>query len=342
MTKDEFLRLLDRKLDVINERERRDIIDEYRTHIEMKMKEGKTEEEAIEDFGNIDELVDDILDAYKINTDRVNRSFDTKLNRFMDDLFNGFQRFLGSFTSLQMDDVVRLVFEILVILILLAVLHIPFRMISSLGSSLLHSVAGFGIGSLLAAIWKFIIGVAYVAIFVVVLVNLCTKRLNRYRHSKNGDGASVFDDFKESFDFDQAKKTVHSFTNDRNTRRETVYDERDDVRYQERAAQTAETEDTFDEYEDESMYEEPRRREYRRSYEGDHVERGVTSVATILMRIFFCLMMIPFIGIIVALCCALGAMIVLSFEGLTLFGAYFIVIGALVATGRFLSLLYSV
>lgn len=29
MTKDEFLRLLDRKLDVINERERRDIIDEY-------------------------------------------------------------------------------------------------------------------------------------------------------------------------------------------------------------------------------------------------------------------------------------------------------------------------
>ena len=320
MTKDEFLRLLDRKLDVINERERRDIIDEYRTHIEMKMKEGKSEEEAIEDFGNIDELVDDILDAYKINTDRVNRSFDTKLNRFMDDLFNGFQRFLGSFTSLQMDDVVRLVFEILVILILLAVLHIPFRMISSLGSSLLHSVAGFGIGSLLAAIWKFIIGVAYVAIFVVVLVNLCTKRLNRYRsHSRNGEGASVFDDFKESFDFDQAKKTVHSFTNDRSTRRETD-----------------------DEYEDESMYEEPRRREYRRSYEGDHMERGVTSVATILMRIFFCLMMIPFVGIIVALCCALGAMIVLSFEGLTLFGAYFIVIGALVATGGFLSLLYSV
>ena len=258
----------------------------------------------------------------------------------MDDLFNGFQRFLGSFTSLQMDDVVRLVFEILVILILLAVLHIPFRMISSLGSSLLHSVAGFGIGSLLAAIWKFIIGVAYVAIFVVVLVNLCTKRLNRYRsHSRNGEGASVFDDFKESFDFDQAKKTVHSFTNDRSTRRETVYDERDDIKYQERDTQRGETDD---EYEDESMYEEPRRREYRRSYEGDHMERGVTSVATILMRIFFCLMMIPFVGIIVALCCALGAMIVLSFEGLTLFGAYFIVIGALVATGGFLSLLYSV
>lgn len=276
--------------------------------------------------------------------DRVNRSFDTKLNRFMDDLFNGFQRFLGSFTSLQMDDVVRLVFEVLVILLLLAVLHIPFRMISSLGSSLLHSVAGYGIGGLLAAIWRFIIGVAYVAIFVVVLVNLCTKRLNRYRsHARHDDGASVFDDFKESFDFDQAKETVHSFTNGRNrTRRDTIYDDRDDVNYQESKQDSMNTEETEDAYADESTYKEPRRREYRRYHEDDHLERGVTSVATILMRIFFCLMMIPFVGIIIGLCCALGAMIVLSVEGLTLIGAYFIVIGALVATGGFLSLLYSV
>ena len=76
MTKDEFLRILDRKLQVINERERRDIIDEYRTHIEMKVQEGKTEAEAIEDFGDIDELVNEILDAYKINTKQVNNSFD--------------------------------------------------------------------------------------------------------------------------------------------------------------------------------------------------------------------------------------------------------------------------
>ena len=39
MSKEEFLRVLERKLDVINEKERKDIIDEYRTHIEMKMQE---------------------------------------------------------------------------------------------------------------------------------------------------------------------------------------------------------------------------------------------------------------------------------------------------------------
>ena len=210
MKKEEFLRILERKLEVINEKERKDIIDEYRTHIEMKMQEGKSEEEAIADFGDIDELVDEILDAYKINTDRVNRSFDSKLNHVMDELFEGFQRLLGSFTSLNVDDVVRLVFEILVILLLLAVLQFPFRMIASLGGSLLHSLAGFGIGAALSALWKFIIGVAYIVIFVVVLVNLITRRVQRYRmHDAHGE--SVFEDFKDSFDFDKAKENMQSF-----------------------------------------------------------------------------------------------------------------------------------
>ncbi|MEF2783271.1 MAG: DUF1700 domain-containing protein, partial [Clostridium sp.] len=105
MSKEEFLRVLERKLDVINEKERKDIIDEYRTHIEMKMQEGKTEEEVIQDFGDIDELVEEILDAYKINTQRVNQSFDAKLNKVLDSLFESFQRFLGSLTSLDVDDV---------------------------------------------------------------------------------------------------------------------------------------------------------------------------------------------------------------------------------------------
>ncbi|MEG0274852.1 MAG: DUF1700 domain-containing protein, partial [Longicatena sp.] len=120
---------LDRKLQLINESERRDIIDEYRTHIEMKVQDGKSEEEAIEDFGNIDELVDEILDAYKINTSRANQSFDRKFNSFMDNLYDGFKRFIGSFTSLEVDDVVRLIFEILVILIILSVLHLPFSFV---------------------------------------------------------------------------------------------------------------------------------------------------------------------------------------------------------------------
>ncbi len=308
MSKEEFLRVLERKLDVINEKERKDIIDEYRTHIEMKMQEGKTEEEVIQDFGDIDELVEEILDAYKINTQRVNQSFDAKLNKVLDSLFESFQRFLGSLTSLDVDDVVRLVFEILVILILLSLLHIPFRIISSIGSSLLHSVGGYGIGSLLAMVWRFIIGLAFVVIFVVVLINLCSKRLSRYRKvHKNNEQGTVFEDFKESFDFEKAKETVHSFSNKEDT------------------AQTNDEEEI-------KWEEEPKKKEQSQG----------NKIITLISHLLFFILMIPCVMVIVGLCCVLGVMIVFSFEGVTLIGAYFMTIGGLIVISGCLSLLHRV
>ena len=308
MSKEEFLRILERKLDVINEKERKDIIDEYRTHIEMKMQEGKTEEEVIQDFGDIDELVEEILDAYKINTQRVNQSFDAKLNKVLDSLFESFQRFLGSLTSLDVDDVVRLVFEILVILILLSLLHIPFRIISSIGSSLLHSVGGYGIGSLLAMVWRFIIGLAFVVIFVVVLINLCSKRLSRYRKvHKNNEQGSVFEDFKESFDFEKAKETVHSFSNKEDS---AQADDEEGIKWEE----------------------EPKKKEQSQG----------NKIITLISHLLFFILMIPCVMVIVGLCCVLGVMIVFSFEGVTLIGAYFMTIGGLIVISGCLSLLHRV
>lgn len=308
MSKEEFLRILERKLDVINEKERKDIIDEYRTHIEMKMQEGKTEEEVIQDFGDIDELVEEILDAYKINTQRVNQSFDAKLNKVLDSLFESFQRFLGSLTSLDVDDVVRLVFEILVILILLSLLHIPFRIISSIGSSLLHSVGGYGIGSLLAMVWRFIIGLAFVVIFVVVLINLCSKRLSRYRKvHKNNEQGSVYEDFKESVDFEKAKETVHSFSNKEDS---AQADDEEGIKWEE----------------------EPKKKEQSQG----------NKIITLISHLLFFILMIPCVMVIVGLCCVLGIMIVFSFEGVTLIGAYFMTIGGLIVASGCLSLLHRV
>ncbi|MCH4285107.1 MULTISPECIES: DUF1700 domain-containing protein [Bacillota] len=341
MKKDEFLNLLDKKLQVINERERRDIIDEYRTHIEMKMKEGKTEEEAIEDFGDIDELVDDILDAYKINTDRVHHhDFDRKFNNFMDELFDGFKRFVSSFTSLDADDVIKLIFEFLMILIFLFILRIPFEIASSLGASLLRNLVGFGIGHVLAGLWKFMISLAYVVIFVLALYDLCKKRINRYKSRRND--STVFDDFKD---------TMHDFANGKNTYRQrnsSIYDEKDDCSYQDsyrkKKATMSEDDDTYTQEEevDEDVYEDVNEQPYRRerNYDTYYDDRHSVGIIRTFLRIFFLLIMIPFICVIVGLCCALGAMVVVSIQGVTIFGAYFIVIGGLILTSSFLSALY--
>ena len=67
MNKKEFISELKSKLSILKKEEVNDIVNEYSEHIEEKIKSGKSEKEAIEEFGDIDELVGGILDAYKID-----------------------------------------------------------------------------------------------------------------------------------------------------------------------------------------------------------------------------------------------------------------------------------
>lgn len=69
MTKTEFLTFLEQRLMVLNDSERADLLNEYEEHIDMKMDSGLSEEEAIEGFGDPEELVKELLDAYHLNTD---------------------------------------------------------------------------------------------------------------------------------------------------------------------------------------------------------------------------------------------------------------------------------
>ncbi len=77
MNKNEFLKYLEKRFAVLNEKEREDILNEYAQHIDMKMKSGLSEEEAIKDFGNADELADEILSAYNVDPKYKNNGIDT-------------------------------------------------------------------------------------------------------------------------------------------------------------------------------------------------------------------------------------------------------------------------
>ncbi len=67
MNKEGFLKELESHLRVLDDKEQQDILDEYAQHIDLKMKSGLSEEEAIRDFGNIGELAADILEAYHVD-----------------------------------------------------------------------------------------------------------------------------------------------------------------------------------------------------------------------------------------------------------------------------------
>lgn len=69
MDKKTFLLNLRKSLSVLKEEELQDIVSEYEQHIDMKVENGLTEEEAIADFGSMTELTTEILEAYHVRAD---------------------------------------------------------------------------------------------------------------------------------------------------------------------------------------------------------------------------------------------------------------------------------
>ena len=64
--KESFLKELQSRLAVLEEAEQQDILSEYAQHIDLRVSGGLTEEEAIQDFGDIEQLAAEILSAYHV------------------------------------------------------------------------------------------------------------------------------------------------------------------------------------------------------------------------------------------------------------------------------------
>lgn len=67
MNKQEFLEYLEKRLSVLNKREREDIITEYSQHIDIKVASGMSEQDVIREFGDPKTFADEILEAYNID-----------------------------------------------------------------------------------------------------------------------------------------------------------------------------------------------------------------------------------------------------------------------------------
>ena len=67
VNKEKFLKELEKKLKVLSQEEKQDILNEYEDIIAEKMRHGKTEAEAVKELGDIQSLSEEILKSYKIN-----------------------------------------------------------------------------------------------------------------------------------------------------------------------------------------------------------------------------------------------------------------------------------
>jgi len=202
MNKQKFLKDLEKKLTVLSDEEKKDIINEYSDIIDEKVKHGKTEEESVKEFGNIDELAEEILKAYKINPNYNKSDFSEKTNDFIksseefikkgakkltdvtEEIVDGFKK---NENELNLTTIFEIIIKVLLILVCLAFLKIPFHIITEVGSG----IFGIGFGpfshfSVLA--WKVLVELIYFIVcvlLVVIVVNKYTKKNNQNDKSIN-------------------------------------------------------------------------------------------------------------------------------------------------------------
>ena len=185
MNKKEFLEKLGKKLSILDESERKDILDEYKDTISEKVKHGQSEEEAVADFGDVDELVKEILSAYKIDPDfegKDENTFNKLLSDGEDLIKKGADKLAKTSKGLASDFkrtnkeinlslVFEIVIKIIITIFLIGILRLPFMLIYEVGKGMLDSIfAPFEM------IFSFLFGVllliVYLSLCVLVIVSL--------------------------------------------------------------------------------------------------------------------------------------------------------------------------
>lgn len=172
MTKKEFLDRLEHKLRVLSKEEIQDILNEYSGYLDNKIQEGKSEEDAVKDFGNLNDLASDILSAYKLNDnytkDKVGGIIDNLVDVIMHAADSMTTFFKEKAPQMSVEDIVRLIIYVIIGLVLIAILKIPFSIIEEL----LKGIVSWILPWFLAGPLRFIISIAINLIYFCIAIML--------------------------------------------------------------------------------------------------------------------------------------------------------------------------
>lgn len=190
MTKKTFLTKLRDKLSILETNEIDDIIEEYSSHIVNKIEQGKTEKEAVADFGDIDELANEILSAYKIKggykKEEVGK-FEQFITELIENIVNFFKKLFDDVSEQKTSKILVTILYIIIGLLLFGMLlwfiRIPFELAEAIGLGIINIgndnilTRGFG------AIWSTFIGISCLIVTVIITVALIKKALKYFEEN---------------------------------------------------------------------------------------------------------------------------------------------------------------
>ena len=175
MKKEEFLNKLRKRLDILEEKEVEDLLSEYEGYIDEKIEAGPSEEEAVNSFGDIDELADELLKAYKVKVPKN----DDPIGNFANKVVKIIDRLIQDFSKKSPKEIAQFVIEIFLILLLIGLCHIPVSMLVDLGSNVFNILSS-PLNRIFYTVWSFVLEFAYCILAIVVFV-----RIFNYRYLQN-------------------------------------------------------------------------------------------------------------------------------------------------------------
>lgn len=102
MNKDSFIKSLGERLDILNQKEKNDILNEYRQHIENKIDEGFSEEDAVKNLGSVEDISREILEAYSVDPDYFKKN---KRINLSDEINDGVEKIKKKIKDVNIDSV---------------------------------------------------------------------------------------------------------------------------------------------------------------------------------------------------------------------------------------------
>lgn len=175
MKRNEFLKLLRRRLSFLSKEELEKEVLYYINEID---KSKKSDEEVIKSFGSMDYIVKDICEKRGLDYKKVSRRNNFKwFHSFYNDLLDFSEIFKNSDSNKR----VKLVLDLLLLVVVTCVLKIPFIFVRDLGDNLFGILFSGNITVL--AIWGLIIEILY----VIVALSFFVKTLKKWFKSLSED-----------------------------------------------------------------------------------------------------------------------------------------------------------
>ena len=133
MTKNELFSYLEKRLAVLDKNERADILAEFDQHISNKIAGGCTEEEAVADFGDPEQLVEEILEAYKLDPEYGCKggygNSENPVGRFLKNFGNAVNAVGDGIFSKSKSELCKICVKLAVLILVLCAVYIPVDMV---------------------------------------------------------------------------------------------------------------------------------------------------------------------------------------------------------------------